>query len=447
MNFRDLDSDNDGINDLTEAKFTGIVDANSDGVVDGPDADGDGIRDSADANDAVFGDPDLTDTPSGPESDNKPDFIDLDSDNDGINDLTEANMPGIIDANSDGVVDGPDADGDGIRDSADSNDALYGDPDVADDPIDTDGDGIADFRDLDSDNDSVNDIVEAAAPGVIDANQDGLVDGTDADGDGLFDSADANDFLYGDPEVTDTPVDTDGDGTPDYRDLDSDNDSVSDLAEFNDPLVIDANNDGIVDGGDLDGDGIRDSADNNDAYFGESGVPLPIKLIEFAGTKEESRVKLNWRTGSEINSSHYLVYRSKDGIEFELVGRVKSSNSVAGDAYYLYDKQPYNGINYYRLTSVDFDGSSENSGIIVVEYNGIGTDFVVYESNDELLISSKPALVIYKADLLNDLGQLIRTNPTVRGEVLMQVSDISKGLYLLRLETPEGILYKKVIIQ
>jgi hypothetical protein len=281
----DLDSDNDGINDLTESGNTGLIDMNSDGVVDGPDADGDGINDSADANDTTFGDPDTNDTPKDTDGDGIADFRDLDSDNDGINDLTESGNNGLIDMNSDGVVDGPDADGDGIQDSADANDAVFGDPETTDIPKDTDGDGVPDFRDLDSDNDGINDLTESGNTGLSDTNSDGVVDGPDADGDGIKDSADVDDNVFGDPDASDTPIDTDADGIPNFRDLDSDGDGTNDIIESGSGLDSDGN--GVVDGPDADGDGINDAADANDMVFGDpdandtpnsaviTGTPIP----------------------------------------------------------------------------------------------------------------------------------------------------------------------------
>ena len=78
--------------------------------------------------------------------------------------------------------------------------------------IDTDGDGTPDRLDLDSDNDTVNDVIEA---GGTDANNNGRADGT-PDSQGRPVPAGL------------TPVDTDNDGTVDYRDRDSDNDGVLD---------------------------------------------------------------------------------------------------------------------------------------------------------------------------------------------------------------------------
>ncbi|PZF73443.1 hypothetical protein DN068_08620 [Taibaiella soli] len=268
--FRDLDSDNDGVNDIRESGKT-YTDANNDGMADNADADGDGIMDSVDLRARGFGDAlaTLRDT----DGDGVPNFRDLDSDNDGINDVKESGLPLTADANGDGMVDGTDTDGDGIIGVADGNTAVYGDAgDIA--PRDTDGDGIPDLRDLDSDNDGINDVRESGLPLTADANGDGMVDGTDTDGDGIFGVADGNPAVWGDANDI-VFRDTDGDGVPDARDLDSDNDGISDLIESGITGYVDANKDGVVDGPDTDGDGIQNSVDGLPAAFGDAADPLP----------------------------------------------------------------------------------------------------------------------------------------------------------------------------
>ncbi|WP_184171511.1 hypothetical protein [Rhabdobacter roseus] len=256
-NYLDLDSDNDGILDLYESGLTPEqIQAN--------DPDGNGVLNGQN--------PVAVTTPRDTDGDGVPDYLDLDSDNDGILDLYESGITGYVDANNDGVVDGPDADNDGIQDSVDNDDATFGSP-GAPKPRDTDGDNVPDYRDLDSDNDGINDIIESGIPGLIDANNDGIVDGPDADGDGIQDSADNDDGVFGSPGST-LPVDTDNDNVPDYRDLDSDNDSISDLVESGQTGYLDADDDGVVDGPDTDGDGIQDSVDGSPT-FGDAGTTDP----------------------------------------------------------------------------------------------------------------------------------------------------------------------------
>ncbi|MEO8082555.1 MAG: FG-GAP-like repeat-containing protein, partial [Ardenticatenales bacterium] len=288
--YRDLDSDNDALSDLNEGGQPGIVDANNNGVADGPDADGDGIVDSADGNDAAFGDQ-ADPAPSNPDGDGAPSYIDRDSDGDGADDIDEIGL-GALDANNDGKIDNAaDADGDGAADNIDTNDALFGGlPFPPTPPTDTDGDGVPDASDLDDDNDGIPDTVEGS--GLVDTDGDGHPDSLDLDsdndgindvreagglldanGDGKADGAIGPNGMIGSP--ANSPVDTDGDGKADFRDLDADNDGVSDLVEGGQPGVIDVDNNGVADGPDADGDGIVDSVDGNDALFGDQADPVP----------------------------------------------------------------------------------------------------------------------------------------------------------------------------
>ncbi len=118
---------------------------------------------------------------------------------------------------------------------------------------DDDLDGIANCFDRDSDNDGIPDTVEA---GATDVDRDGVVDGfTDADNDGLNDAQDNIDNGGGGSEVSDgTPLpltNTDGNGNPDYLDIDADDDGIPDnieaqpTATYNPPLNADDDGDGI----------------------------------------------------------------------------------------------------------------------------------------------------------------------------------------------------------
>ncbi len=125
---------------------------------------------------------------------------------------------------------------------------------------DTDNDGIPDHLDLDSDNDGILDVVEVNG---IDLNFDGIADGTPNE-QGIPSSAGASGF---------SPINTDGVGAPDFQDLDSDNDGLSDLYESGrDVSVVDKDDNGVIDdGNDNDKDGVQDVIDNDS--HGVDGYP------------------------------------------------------------------------------------------------------------------------------------------------------------------------------
>ena len=189
------------------------------------------------------------------DGDNRENFVDRDSDNDGIQDIIEAGLP---DSNNDGEIDNfTDTDSDGIGNVVDTSTGG-----VALTNLDKDGDGKPNYLDLDSDNDGLSDVTEA---GGSDPDNDGRIGSgaiVDTDADGWSNLTDATDG------GTALPVpNTDGDGVRNFLDVDSDNDGITDASEAGAGSVLgDVENDGVVGSGaiaDTDNDGWPDSADPN----------------------------------------------------------------------------------------------------------------------------------------------------------------------------------------
>ncbi len=316
--FLDLDDDNDGIPDLIEV---GGSDRDSDGRYDTPsDADGDGLVDAVDPRyDLATGTP-VTGTPlfvtqvdanadGRPDSpcaicdfdgDGKPNYVDLDSDNDGVTDVRESRN---VDANNDGLADNGnagaplfvDANGDGLLDARPEYTATAVSTDGSKYSVeqDVDRDGRPNFLDIDSDNDGITDNAEAFATGSY------LAPATTTSPDGLVSNYDSAPATHGGNQVT--PVDTDNDGAPDYRDLDSDNDGNPDLVEGHD-----TDGDGVVNasdtpasrtgrrnGADVDGDGLDDGFDNAiGSRAPTNGNLTPSSHPRFAATQTNR----DWRT-------------------------------------------------------------------------------------------------------------------------------------------------------
>ncbi|MEZ4327383.1 MAG: DUF4215 domain-containing protein [Polyangiales bacterium] len=286
----DEDADGDGVLDATEGH-----DANMDGVADrdplGVDADGDGLDDAFDPDQGGVRAP-VQDT----DMDTKPDFQDVDDDEDGIDTIDEEPNPDMdpdtddaVDSDMDGTPDYLDPDPRPCTQDADcgvlacdttagvcvectaTNDSLCDGDEVCDvvahscDPTDADGDGSPDREDPDDDNDGIPDVDEGG----------GVDYSADSNGNGIRDHLDPSLPGYTDANMDGVrdDLDPDGDGIPSFLDLDSDGDGITDIAESSDP-TLDADGDGRVDGADSDGDGLRDAADTapNDANVFSSTV-------------------------------------------------------------------------------------------------------------------------------------------------------------------------------
>jgi hypothetical protein len=96
---------------------------------------------------------------------------------------------------------------------------------------------------------------------------------------------------------------------------------------------------------------------------------LPITLVAFEGKVTGTTITLDWTTVSELNFDKFVVERSHGAVNFAEIGSVTGHGTTTETNEYSFEDQtPENGVNYYRLRSVDFDGKFENSKIIRVEF-------------------------------------------------------------------------------
>ncbi|MEQ8908791.1 MAG: hypothetical protein RIC95_06340 [Vicingaceae bacterium] len=488
----DLDSDNDGIADIIEA---GGVDTNGDGLVDNAtDDNADGWADIFDTNEGGTPLPDGDQDGDGFEN-----RIDLDADNDGIADIIEAggvdaNGDGYGDTSTDTDADGwfntfdsdnggivlliPDSDGDGFENYLD----LDSDSDGITDNVE--GQTTADFLaplGSDGDNDGWDDRYDSDDGGTAitlsnkdgtgdpdylddDSEDDGFPDwqegfDDDEDGDALIDlkdRADAFETAEGNPLYYVNTDDADNDDIPDWLE-DDDTDGTPNFLDPDNGLYQDTDNDGIVDlydsdnGGlasntpDLDGDGEYDFRDV------DNQVSLPIELVSFTARKIGIEALLDWSTESEVNNDFFEVQRSIDGKSFTTIGKVKGAgNSNQLLNYQFYDRKPFSGLNYYRLKQIDFDGGFSFSAVQALDFeDAIGFNLYPNPSHGGslLLELENPLAGEYELQLMSAEGKLVKAILfNVEGETIYYEQEIlgsikiSKGYYFLVLRKPNGKL-------
>ena len=105
---------------------------------------------------------------------------------------------------------------------------------------------------------------------------------------------------------------------------------------------------------------------------------LPVELMFFNAIKQSEKVNLTWKTSSEINTSHFDIEHSSDGINFRKIDSVWSIGDANRSQHYSsFDDAPVDGSNYYRLKIIDEDGSFEYSQTVVVDFEN-AYDFILY---------------------------------------------------------------------
>jgi hypothetical protein len=110
-------------------------------------------------------------------------------------------------------------------------------------------------------------------------------------------------------------------------------------------------------------------------------VSLPIELASFEGYFKKDYNDITWVTETELNNDYFNLDRSIDGLDWETIAIVKGAGTSNLPNFYSYKDYTFcKAINYYRLTQIDFDGSSEQHKIIYVN-NSINSPSILKVTN------------------------------------------------------------------
>jgi|SRR5210317_2210893 len=103
---------------------------------------------------------------------------------------------------------------------------------------------------------------------------------------------------------------------------------------------------------------------------------LPVSLIYFGVEVDRNIATIKWQTASEVNSSHFLIQRyNGNWLDIDIVKSSGNSNEIL--TYNYTDIIDCNGRYYYRLIHFDFDGSSQEEGMVMLD--------ITWFTNKELL--------------------------------------------------------------
>jgi hypothetical protein len=106
---------------------------------------------------------------------------------------------------------------------------------------------------------------------------------------------------------------------------------------------------------------------------------IPVELTSFIAETRSEGVELSWTTATELNNLGFEIERSNDNENFYRIGFVQGAGTTTEIQSYTYiDDIEYSGIKtyYYRLKQVDFDGRSQYSDVVNVDFD-IPKDFVL----------------------------------------------------------------------
>ncbi len=321
---------------------------------------------------------------------------------------------------------------DGIHGGINSSEAVSGT---------FDGNGLLVVMIADLENPSFTLVLSSATPTMdIDSDNDGTVDdlavfGTIYDAIGIADSNSDAAVLYAD-QLGGTNFPYTGD-EPMLVFRDPDNDAI--IYAINDPAVVVH----VSDGSTLPFTDFE--SDPTVTTFGMTNISLPVDLVSFEGKSNGKSTHLTWQTASEINNEKFEIERSKDGYSYEKIGTEKGvGNSHDFNDYEYEDTTPNAGANYYRLKQVDFDGRYEYSPTISVRMKDTKSTITPTKTYDFVNISvdtdNEATVGVY-----NVSGTLMLNATSFYNDTTLDIAELPKGIYFVRLMTDGNIRTEKII--
>ncbi len=178
-----------------------------------------------------------------------------------------------------------------------------------------------------------------------------------------------------------------------------------------------------------------------------SGGALPIELLHFSALADDNQVRLQWATASELNNDYFEIFRSTDALNFEPILKLDGvGTSQTINNYTALDKEPFHGINYYKLKQVDFDGTFEYSKTVKVTFQPDRmADLLCYPNPATSLVNVVLPVELQNqtvsVKLYNLYGQMLlsmQSNPTDMLQLELENINLASGNYLLYLDGEEG---------
>ena len=164
-------------------------------------------------------------------------------------------------------------------------------------------------------------------------------------------------------------------------------------------------------------------------------ILLPVELADFSGQNTGKTNRLRWATATEENTEMFYLERSRNGVDaWEQVSMLPAAgNSRVRQEYEVLDAQPFNE-TYYRLRSVDFDGSEQTFDVIRLTLANT-TDLRAYPNPVTSQLTVETTLeTATDYQLFDALGRRLLTGRIAAGSVrtLLPTADLPSGRYVLR---------------
>lgn len=187
--------------------------------------------------------------------------------------------------------------------------------------------------------------------------------------------------------------------------------------------------------------------------LGSLSAVLPLSLLDFDAKRVNNYTQVTWKTDKEENVDHFSVDRSDNGVLFYGITKMQARNSGRLESYSFQDKKPISNHAFYRLKSVDIDGSSKFSKVVRVSAVQTAVDLSLLTNPVQEKLTLVPGNELsgeFQYLIISSNGQMMQQGTIIihpREHALITFKGLMKpGTYILNLKSPKQSLQIKFIV-
>lgn len=175
---------------------------------------------------------------------------------------------------------------------------------------------------------------------------------------------------------------------------------------------------------------------------------LPLTLLSFNADRYNKNVEITWKVANEINTKDFAIERSINGTNWTTIGSVYATGAGNNDYTYT-DKNPLNGINYYRLKMNDKDGKFTYSPVRTVEFSKNANLTIIPNPADNKVTlyfgsNAKVSQIVVSDMKGREVQRQQMTGNT--NSYSIRTNQLPEGTYLIRVQLEKGIITRKLVV-
>lgn len=174
----------------------------------------------------------------------------------------------------------------------------------------------------------------------------------------------------------------------------------------------------------------------------QCNIVLPGLINRWSAARNGNQVDLHWSILTETNIRNYVLQHSTDGLNFKDIAVLPNT---ASKHYSLTHNHIDAGAQYYRLLINFYSGTQQTSTVKLVR--ALPAQLIRMFPNpahNKMVLHLPTSETVVK--IWDGLGQLVYSGQG-KGEVSIDVSSWSKGIYMVRAENRNQMMLGRLVVQ